>query len=70
MIYSKDTFGRRHSCIIRFEIIASINWEWPDTKSVVSGIGPHDQVSFPCHGSALVPSCCSGLCENQNPATD
>lgn len=58
MIYSKDTFGRRHSCIIRFEIIASINWEWPDTKSVVSGICPHDpsfiSLSWLCSDSQLL----------------
>lgn len=32
MIYSKGTFGCRHSCVIRFEIVASINWEQSTTS--------------------------------------
>lgn len=70
VIYSTDTFGRRHSWIVKFVVIVSINWEWSATKSVVSGRCPHDQVSFLSHDRALVPSCCSDLCENQSPATD
>lgn len=47
-------------------MVTSINWEWSATKSVVSGMYPHDRISFLSHGPAVDSSCCSDLCEDQS----